>query len=198
MTVADSKYRLEYVNVGSFGKDCDPSIFKQSTLWQLTLTNSLQLPEEKCLPGTESPKVPYYFVGDEAFGLHTHLMRPYGRTHLMLEKRTFNYHLCMARCYVECAFRILSNKWRIFHRPRPINVELDVAVYNEKACNVLHNFVRDRDGYLPEDTTKISGLEDLPKEPTARGGLQANNVQKILSKYFVTHIGAVSWQMSKI
>lgn len=74
MAVADSKYRFVYVNIGSFGKDCDPTIFKQSTLWQSILTNSLQLPEEKCLPGTESPRVPYYFVGDEAFGLHTHLL----------------------------------------------------------------------------------------------------------------------------
>lgn len=32
MAVADSKYRFVYVNIGSFGKDCDPTIFKQSTL----------------------------------------------------------------------------------------------------------------------------------------------------------------------
>jgi hypothetical protein len=80
-------------------------------------------------------------------------------------------------------FVILSNKWSIFHRP--INVEPDVAIYITKACVVLHNFVRDRDGYLPEDTTTISGLEDLSREPTARGGLQASKVPKILSKYFV-------------
>lgn len=196
MAVADSKYRFLYVNVGSFGKDCDPSIFKQSTLWQSILTNSLKLPEEKCLPGTDSPKVPYYFVGDEAFGLHTHLMRPYGGTHITLERRIFNYRLCRARRYVECAFGILSNKWRIFHRL--INVEPDFAVDIVKACIVLHNFVRDRDGYLPEDTTTITGLEDLPREPTARGGLQANNVRKILSKYFQTHVGAVPWQLSKV
>lgn len=83
----------------------------------------------------------------------------------------------------------MSNKWRIFHRR--INVEPDFAVDIVKACIVLHNFVRDRDGYLPEDTTTLSGLEDLPREAIARGRLQANDVRKILSKYFLTHIGAV-------
>ena len=165
MAVADSKYRFVYVNVGSFGKDCDSSIFKQSTLWNSVITNTLQLPDEKCLPGSESPKVPYFFVGDEAFGLHKHLLRPYGGTHLTLEKRIFNYRLCRARRYVECAFGILSNKWRIFHRP--INVDPDFAVDIIKACIVLHNFVRDRDGFLAEDTTTITGLEDLPGESTA-------------------------------
>lgn len=52
MAVVDSIYRFEYINVGSFGKDCDPSSFKQSTIWQSLLTNSLQLPEDKYLPGT--------------------------------------------------------------------------------------------------------------------------------------------------
>lgn len=110
MAVADSKYRFVYVDIGSFGKDCDSSVFKQSSLWKLIETNTLQLPDEKCLPGIESPKIPYFFVGDEAFGLHEHLLRPYGGTHLSLEKRIFNYRLCRARRYVECAFGILSNK----------------------------------------------------------------------------------------
>lgn len=123
-------------------------------------------------------------------------MRPYGGTHLTLEKRIFNYRLCRARRFVECASGILSNKWRIFHRP--LNVEPDFAVDIVKACIVLHNFVRDRDGYLPEDTTTISGLEDVSREPTARGGLQANNVRQILTKYFVSPIGSVPWQMSKV
>ncbi|KAJ9584715.1 hypothetical protein L9F63_020948 [Diploptera punctata] len=153
MTVADSKYRFVYVNVGSFGKDCDPSIFKQSTLWQSVLANSLQLLEEKCLPGRESPKVTYDFVGDEALGLHKHSMRPYGGKHLTLEKRIFNYRLSRARRHVECAIGILSNKWRIFHRP--INADPDFVVDIIKAC-----VVRDRDGYFPEDTTTITGLED--------------------------------------
>ncbi|KAJ8915528.1 hypothetical protein NQ315_012410 [Exocentrus adspersus] len=47
--------------------------------------------------------------------------------------------------YIECTFGILANKWRIFHRP--LNVDLDLAQDIIKACCVLHNFVRARDGH---------------------------------------------------
>ncbi|KAJ8966821.1 hypothetical protein NQ314_003283 [Rhamnusium bicolor] len=117
MGIADSKYRFVFVHIGSYGKDCDSSVFKQTELWKSIESSSKNLPDEKCLPGTESPKVPYFFVGDAVFGLHKHLLRPYAGTHLTVEKRIFNYRLCRARRYIECAFDILSNKWRIFHRP---------------------------------------------------------------------------------
>ncbi|XP_068082561.1 uncharacterized protein [Anabrus simplex] len=194
--VADSNYRFVYVNIGSFGKDCDSSIFKKCSLWESIETNNQELPEERCLPGTESPNVPYFFVEDEAFALHRHLLRPYGGSNLTLKKRIFNYRLCRARRYVECTFGILSNKWRILHRP--INVNPDFAVDIVKACVVLHNFVRDRDGFETEDTMTITGLEDLPSEETARGGLGANNLRNVLADYFLTDIGAVKWQMSKV
>lgn len=55
------------------------------------------------------------FVGDKAFRIHKHLMRPYNGTHITLKKRISNYRLCSTPLYVECTFGILSNKWRIFH-----------------------------------------------------------------------------------
>lgn len=97
LAVVDANYRLVYVYVGSYGKECDSSIFKDSILWKSIKSNKLELPDEKCLPGTENPKLPYFFVGDEAFGLNKHLMRPFGGIHLTLNKRIFNYRLCRAR-----------------------------------------------------------------------------------------------------
>lgn len=196
MAIADAKYKFTYVDIGSYGKDCDSAIFKRSSLWKSIESNYQQLPNEKCLPGTEEPKVPYFFVGDEAFGLHKHLLRPFGGTHLTIEQRIFNYRLCRARRYVECAFGILTNKWRVLHRP--LNVQPDFAVKIVKACIVLHNFVRDRDGFLVDDTTSITGLEDLPREVNIRGGLTANNIRNTLCRYFMTNAGSVQWQMSKI
>lgn len=196
MGIADSKYRFIYVHIGSYGKDCDSSIFKQTQLWKSIESSSKNLPDEKCLPGTESPKVPHFFVGDAAFGLHKHLLRPYAGTHLTVDKRIFNYRLRRARRYIECAFGILSNKWRIFHRP--LNVQPQFANDIVKACVILHNYVRDRDGYMVEDTTSITGLEDIQGENITRGGLKANNVRNILCKYFVSSVGSVPWQMSKI
>lgn len=196
MAVADSNYRFVYVDVGSFGKECDPTIFKRSSLWMSIEDGTQILPEERILPGTESPKVPFFFIGDAAFGLHKNLLRPYAGTHLTVPKKVFNYRLCRARRYVECAFGILSNKWHIFHRP--INVQPDFAVKIVNACIVLHNFVRDRDGYIPEDMNSITGLEDLGPQNNVRGGLAANNVRNILCEYFVSSVGSVPWQMTKI
>lgn len=196
MAVADAKYKFVYVHVGSYGKECDSSIFKRSKLWRSIESGSLPLPEEQPLLGTEGPKIPYFFVGDEAFGLHKHLLRPFGGKYLPVDRRIFNYRLSRARRYVECAFGILSNKWRVFHRP--LNVQPHFAVLIVNACIVLHNYVRDRDGYLVEDTTTITGLEDLLGENTVRGGLAANNIRNVLSRYFLTEVGSVPWQMSKI
>ncbi|GBN42248.1 hypothetical protein AVEN_185546-1 [Araneus ventricosus] len=75
---------------------------------------------------------------------------------------------------------------------------VDFAVDIIKACIVLHDFVRDQDGFSHENITTITGFEDLPGESTARGGLQANTVGNILSKYILTAVGAVPWQMTKI
>ncbi|KAJ8889199.1 hypothetical protein PR048_008696 [Dryococelus australis] len=187
LAVANSRYRVVFVDIGSYGKYCDSSVFKKSNLRQSTDRNIQQLPDNKCLSGTQSPKVPHVFVGDEAFGLHKHLLRPFGGTHLPIEKIIFNYRLCRARRYVECGFGILRNKWRIFHRP--INVQPDFAVDIVKACILLHNFVRDRDGFVIEDTTTITDLEDVPQETVVRGGLTPNNIINILCTYFVSALG---------
>lgn len=197
MAIADSQYRFTYVDIGSFGKDCDSSIFKRTRLWTSIETNDQLLPDEKVLPGTgmDSAKVPYFFLGDEAFALHNHLLRPFGGSNLTKEKRIFNYRLSRARRYVECSFGILTNKWRILHRP--LNVQVDFAVDIVKACVLLHNFVRDRDGFCHEDTTTIIGLQDLQQGTQLRGGLSANNIRNVMCTYFNSNAGAVPWQMAK-
>jgi hypothetical protein len=60
---------------------------------------------------------------------------------------------------VECAFGILSNKWKIFQRP--LHVCQDFAVVIANAC-VLHNFLRGRDGYKFENAMTVTGLEYAP------------------------------------
>jgi hypothetical protein len=71
MAVADTNYRFVYVDIGSYGKDCDCTIFKQSKLWTSIQTIMLDLPSERPLSGTEGPHVPHFFVGDEGFALYT-------------------------------------------------------------------------------------------------------------------------------
>lgn len=122
----------------------------------------------------------YYFVGDVAFLIHRHFLRPFTSTNLTIPKRVFNYRLTRARKFVECTFGILS-KWRIFHRT--INVEPDFATDIVKACVILNNFVRSCDGYKFRDAITISGLEDLqpPEERMIRGNQIANNMRNQLA-----------------
>ncbi|KAJ8892871.1 hypothetical protein PR048_005452 [Dryococelus australis] len=64
MVVADSKYIFVFVDVETYGKDCDSSIVKKSGLLKSIETDSQQLPEDK------------------PFGLHQHLLRSFSGTHL--------------------------------------------------------------------------------------------------------------------
>lgn len=155
----------------------------------------LNIPAQKFLPGTETLKCPHIIVGDEAFGLSHHVLRPYGGKNLTKKKRIFNYRLSRTRRYIECTFGILANKWRIFHRP--INVNTDFAEDIIKACCILHNFVRERDGYNFEHTL-TDELNSLQQQENVQGGIAANTIRDHFSTYFESDIGAVPWQDSKI
>ena len=79
------------------------------------------------------------------------------------------------------------------------NVNTDFAINIVKACVVLHNFVRDRDGYNFDDTTSVVGLMDLPRSgQPVRGGMKSNKVRNVLADYFLTDVGALPWQMKNI
>jgi hypothetical protein len=197
MAVVDSEYRFTFVDIGAYGKDADPTIFSKTSFWKSIESEKLKLPNPKPLPGTNEA-VPYVFVGDEAFSLHKHMMRPFGGRQQSVTKRVFNYRLTVARRYVECAFGILSNKWRIFHRP--LNVSVGLATRIVQACCVLHNFVRERDGYHFEHTLSINGLQPLSEGPLPRnqGQVKEKSIRMKYAEYFMSEQGSVKWQMDKI
>jgi hypothetical protein len=86
---------------------------------------------------------------------------------LMYRKKVFNYCLSRARRYIECALGIMSNKWRIFHRPLDVSIEFSEDIV--KACIVVHNFVRMGDGYNFDNTLSYEGLFDTSEHADARG-----------------------------
>ena len=61
--------------------------------------------------------LPYVFVGDDAFGLKPHMMKPYPSQSLLLNQQVFNYRLLRARRVVENVFCIAATRFRIFRRP---------------------------------------------------------------------------------
>lgn len=193
--VADSNYEFLYVDVGSYGRESDSTIFQTSQFSLLLENNELHLPNAKPLPGTIGPKLPFTFVADEAFSLSENVMRPFSGKFLSHKKAIFNYRLTRARRFIECAFGILSNKWRIFHRA--MNVNMDLAIDIVKCCCILHNYVRTRDRFMLEDTLSMQGLYDVP-QITAQGGRTVNTIRNTFADYFVSEIGKLSWQDSRV
>lgn len=181
--------------MGSYGKDSDSTIFKNSSLWNKLQNNSLNIPKPNLVRGIEIP-IPYAFVGDEAFGLSTNMLRPYAGKYLPVNKRIFNYRLSRARRYVECSFGILSNEWRIFHRPIDVNIEFAVDII--KCCCVLHNYVRVRDGYDFEDVLIVTGMEDIELNNDLSVNRSINRYRDALANYFNSESGQVAWQFDNI
>ncbi|KAJ8940974.1 hypothetical protein NQ314_010526 [Rhamnusium bicolor] len=73
LAVVDSEYRFVYLNVGSYGKDCDSSILKESVLWKKLIQGTLNIPTPRPLGEQSQVNVPSVFIGDEGFGLHNNL-----------------------------------------------------------------------------------------------------------------------------
>lgn len=198
MAVAESEYKFVYVDIDSYCKVRDPTIFSDSAFWKELFNGKLKLPEPRHLPNDQGVKVPYVLTGDETIGLHSNLMRPFGRKILSVQKRVFNYHLTRARRFVECTFGSFSNKWRIFQQP--LNVSSDLATKIIQACCILHNFFLffQRKKWFRICGHSITGLQDCATgRKNQWKGLQATHVHQKFAEYFMSEQGSVSWQMSK-
>ena len=103
MALVDANGVFTDVDIGAEGRWSDSGVLMQSDIGQRLSHGTYSLPPPRSVePG--GPKLPFVIVGDEAFGLHTYMMRPYSRReNLDLRKKVFNYRLSRARRTVECA-----------------------------------------------------------------------------------------------
>lgn len=138
MAACDATYCYSFVDIGAYGKQGDSTIFSDSEFGASILQGQLNLPEDSKICEDSRP-LPFVFVGDEAFPLKKHLMRPYPGKDLTDSKRAFNYRLCRARRMIENTFGITANRWRILRRP--IIASVDTVEKIIKAVVCLHNFV---------------------------------------------------------
>lgn len=120
--MVDANYKFVIVDIGSYGKERDSSIFLKSDIGQRILNGSFGFPEESFLPGSNIV-VPHVIVGDEAFRLHTYIMKPYSKKSSRedVSKKSFNYRLSRGRRVTENTFGLLSQVFRFFYQP--INVQ---------------------------------------------------------------------------
>lgn len=104
--------------------------FKALEQKKLNIPQPAELPIDDVNYEDWRPIIPYYFVGDDAFSLSEHLMKPYPNRGQSESQRTFTYRLSRARRVSENAFGILSTKFRVFLST--------LCVKPENATNIVH------------------------------------------------------------
>ncbi len=76
LAVCDAKYRFTLVDIGDSGRQSDCSVYNNSHLGHSIENKPLDIPEPAKLTNSDKT-LPFVFVGDDAFGLKEHLMKPY-------------------------------------------------------------------------------------------------------------------------
>jgi len=163
LAMVDANCKFVIVDVGSYGKEGDAGIFKKSKMGEL-VNNGTIFPPPKSLPNSNT-LLPHVIVGDEAFSISEHMMKPYSRTQMLQDakKRTFNYCLSKARRTSENAFGIMSAVFRIFFTP--INLKPETIDSVIVVCCCLHNMLRD--DYLstnPSTADRTLNIKDSPTQ----------------------------------
>ncbi|KAL1279520.1 hypothetical protein QQF64_026193 [Cirrhinus molitorella] len=113
-----------------------------------------------------------FFVGDEAFPLQKHLLRPYPERAIPVDQRVFNFRLSHARRIVENAFGIMAAQFRVYHRVielSPSNAEKIV-----QATTILHNFMR----WGHQNSPSTTGCADPGAALNAAGRMGSNTASR--------------------
>lgn len=203
LALVDANYKFIFADIGCQGRISDGGVFNNSLLWQKICNNEVDFPTPNPLPGSDI-NVPYVFIGDGAFALSTHVMKPYpGEHNIGSPKRIFNQCLSRARVVVENTFGVISSVFRIFRRP----IDLDPSVVSEitMTCILIHNYLRKNssDRYSPPGTfdfidrngnlitpgswrrneSEYNAIQHLPNIPR-RSPTQAQQIREEFTSYF--------------
>lgn len=65
-------------------------------------------------------------------------------------------------------------------------------------CVVLHNIVREKDGFRLDDLVSSSSVQSLPRNGTKSTNKTGRGVPTTFANYFVSEEGALPWQLLKI
>ncbi len=110
MVLVDGDYKFTCVEVGANGTSSDAQIFEDCGLKEAIDHQVIGFPPPDHLPDDDRD-TPYFFVGDDAFPLHTFMMKPYGRLGLDVPERIYNYRTSRCQRVSENAFGILANRY---------------------------------------------------------------------------------------
>lgn len=203
LAMVDANYKFVVIDVGSFGREGDSGIFLKSILGQQILNGSFNFPKDSALPGTDKV-VPYVILGDQAFRLHKHILRPYSQkaARADAQKAIFNYRLSRARRVTENAFGLLSQVFRVYYQPINLSPKTCDDLIIVTCC--LHNMLRE--AYLentgrayyqfdPENSTPNENVMVPFLNESGFTNAEGIIVRDTFKEYF-SNEGAVPWQNS--
>lgn len=207
--IADANAKFIAFDLGSQGSQSDGGILKNSPL--SSICDSPDIPRPSAIGSQPGLPIPYYLIGDEAFALSAHMMKPYPHRSAIGDEKVFNYRLSRARRIIENAFGVMSARFRILLRTMELNPQNAISV--TRACIILHNFLLSINDqrYCPrgfmdselEDGTIVPGawrnhiegeVCDVQASHAARPSTAvAREIRDGLKEYFFTE-GAVGFQ----
>ena len=219
MAVCDAHYNFTLVDIGDYGSNNDSGVLSHSEMGKAIDDGSINFPKPEHLEGCDLPLLPYFLVGDEAFGLKPWLQRPYPGKSLTEPMQIFNYRLSRARRVIENVFGILRARWRVFKGPISASPKTVQLIIEAAVC--LHNYLRqtetalycpsgfvdsmDRSGNIKPgewrsmvSTTERGALDGLSRVRGSRYTLNAIQIRKALTDFLNSEQGAVSWQWAHV
>lgn len=164
MACSDADGCFITVDVGDLGRNSDGGVFRSSRLGRWLQSGGLNLPQPSPLPRDENAQnFPYFFCGDEAFPLTTYILRPYPQRTLTDRRRIFNYRISLARKSVECAFGMLTSKFRVFETSIACSEATVISII--KCACVLHNYIRKTEGKMYKPRNAADEVQNIPNQP---------------------------------
>lgn len=202
LALVDANLKFICVDVGSYGRNSDGGVFAHSAIGKAMLAGNLHLPDNAALPGAENlGPLPYVMVGDEAFPLIEHLMRPFPGRGCCEEQQCFNYRLSRARRVVENAFGILATRWRVYHtkiavKPSAVNkivmatCVLHNMIQNETTAAQATTILQQQRGGQDQNLHNLTGIGN-------RASADAIRIRNAFKDYFVQS-SPLSWQTNYV
>ena len=207
LALVDADYKFIWVDVGGNGCMSDAQIYNASELKECLEDGSIGFPDPDPMPN-DNRDMPYFLLGDDAFGLRTYLMKPYSLRGMSRSQQIANYRISRGRRVVENAFGLLAQRWQLLlttmmQKPETVRtiVETCVCLHNlmriryPAAQNILLDNEDEDHNLIPGMWRQNANMHELHRVVGPnRDTVAAKRQREYLRLYFNSPAGSVPWQ----